>query len=255
MKIIQIVLILVLTSFFNLSKAQCDYSIPPEIKTIDFGARQITFSNLVINKKKTTHFNAFKGETITITVDVESTKKGDYCPGCIVQIYWGIHGYTSVCAKNYYGYNFRKQQSVHQFVAPNIDGVYYITMGGGLDYSCRNRIKSPFCSSEYAIAVLIVGEPKKGNEISLTQFYKGPSLFLKTAILRSGCVGNFTKIEWFYENQKLDFDDKREIPVLNYGNYKVQWVNCSTDEKVEQSIVVKESKNKRKQKSKAKINS
>ena len=73
--------------------------------------------------------------------------------------------------------------------------------------------------------------------------------------MRSGCVGNFTKIEWFYENQKLDFDDKREIPVLNYGNYKVQWVNCSTDEKVEQSIVVKESKNKRKQKSKAKITS
>ena len=217
---------------------QCEYDTPPVVKKIDFGAREITFSNVAINGEKTTVLHVERGEKITMTVDVESTRKGDYCPGCIVQLYWGIHGYTSVCAKSYFGYNFRKTQSFHEFIAPMEDGVYYITMGGGLDYQCKNRINSPFCSTKYAFAVLVVGDPVNKKEINITKVYKGPSLFLKTELIKSGCIGNFNHIEWFYGEEKLDFDDQREIPVLKYGEYIVKWTNCVTEESLEKTMKI-----------------
>lgn len=206
---------------------QCDFTTPPAVKKIQYATREITFSEVTINGKQTTYLAVQKGETVNITTTVSAKKNGDYCPGCIVQVYWGIHGYTSVCAKSFGGYQFRRKKSKHTFKAPMKDGIYYITMGGSLEYSCKNNNDRPACSPENAFAVLKVGNPSSGKKVKLEQVKKASSTFLKTTLIQSDCFGDFENIEWFLGGEKLAYDNQKEIPLKRYGTYKVQWSNCS----------------------------
>lgn len=205
---------------------QCDFITPPAVKKIDFAKRQITFSNVTMNGKKTTYLEVAKGETIKISTNVESRKNGDYCPNCIVQIYWGVRGHTSVCAKSFHGYQFNRKQSSLKFDAPMKDGIYYVTMGSTLDYSCKNTKYRPNCSSDFAFATIKVGNPDPEKKVTLTRVAKGASDFLKTSLIKSGCFGELDKIEWFKDDEKLELDDREEIPLTAYGTYKVLWSNC-----------------------------
>lgn len=213
-----------LFSYQNLL-AQCDFITPPAVKRVKYADRNFTFSNVTINKKSTTYLAVEKGEKVKITAYVSSKRAGNYCPGCIVQVYWGIRGYESTCAKRFHGYNFNRKKTKLKFDAPTEDGIYYITMGGSLEYSCKNNVNRPRCEAEYAIAVLKVGNPDP-DKITLTKVKKVSGTFLKTNKINSGCWGEMDKIEWFKNGKKLTFDNQKTIPVSTFGTYKVVWSNC-----------------------------
>ncbi|MEL7147735.1 MAG: hypothetical protein AAFO69_15275, partial [Bacteroidota bacterium] len=140
----------------NLS-AQCNFETPPAVKKINYAKRLVTFSDVSINGRKTTFMAVQPGEKVTIKTVVQSQKNGSYCPNCIVQIYWGVRGYASTCAKSFHGYQFSKKRSTLTFNAPMEEGIYNVTMGGTLDYSCKNHKNQPWCEAEKAFAVLKVG--------------------------------------------------------------------------------------------------
>ncbi len=213
---------------FQNSYAQDDFVTPPSVKIIDYANRELTFSEVTMNGQETTYLAVEKGETINIKARITSMRVGDYCPGCIVQIYWGIRDYTSVCAKSFGGYRFTKKKSKHTFKAPMKDGIYYITMGGSLEYSCKNNNQRPRCESEYAFAVLKVGNPDSEKKITLEKVNRDDGVFLKTTLVKSGPFGDLNKIEWFFEGEKLAYDDQKEIPIAKFGIYKSLWSNCLT---------------------------
>lgn len=206
--------------------AQCNFKTPSKITKITYATREFTFSDVTINGQKTTYLAVEKGEKVKITTKVQSKKKGDYCPSCIVQVYWGIRGHASECAKSFYGYQFNEKKSKLKFDAPMEDGIYYITMGSTLDYSCKNNVFRPQCSADAAFAVLKVGNPDPQQKIEFETVERGNSKYLKASLLKAGCFTGLDKIEWFLDGEKLGFDDKEEIPLNREGNYKVVWSNC-----------------------------
>lgn len=207
--------------------SQCDFVIPPAVKKIEHAKREITFSEVTINGVRSTYLDVGRGENVRIKTRIESRKMADYCPGCIVQIYWGIKGHTSVCAKSFGGYSFTKRKSTHEFKAPTQDGIYYITMGGTLEYSCKNNVERPSCSPNDAFAVIKVGNPGIGKKVTLNKVNKSSSEYLKTTLVSTDCFGNLDKIEWFLNGRKLAYDNQQEIPLGSYGRYKVVWSNCA----------------------------
>jgi len=215
--------------------AQCNFTSPPKVKKMKYADRNFTFSETTINGKATTYLEVKKGEKIKITTYVQSDKAENYCPDCIVQVYWGIHGYVSTCVKSYHGYTFSKKKSKLKFYAPKEDGIYYITMGNSLQYSCKNNENRPRCEKEYAFAVLKVGNPDPEQKVSLRVDKKGSSNYLQSSLLKQGCYGDLNKIEWFKDGAKLNYDNKESIPVSQHGTYKVTWSNCNTS--VSESIV------------------
>lgn len=208
--------------------SQCNYTTPPSVKKIDYASREFTFSGTTINGKKTTFLSVQKGASVNISTFVESRKKGDYCPACIVQVYWGIRGHVSTCGKSFYGYQFKRKKTTQKFRAPDKDGIYYITMGGTLDYSCKNNVNRPRCEAEYAFAVLKVGNPDPQQKVALTKVKKGTANVLKTTLIKPGCFGGLDRTEWFLNGNKLAFDNQKEIPLTDEGLYEVRWFNCNT---------------------------
>lgn len=206
--------------------AQCNFETPPSVKKIDYANREFTFSKVTINGKETTYLAVNKGQKVKITTNVESRKNGDYCPDCIVQVYWGIRGHASEGAKSFHGYQFNRKKSTLSFDAPLKDGIYYITMGAVLDYSIKNNINRPNCSANDAFAVLKVGSPDPEKKIEMSKVKKGNNEFLKANLLKEGCFVNLDKIEWFLEGVKLAYDNQQEIPLKKEGNYEVVWSNC-----------------------------
>ncbi len=220
--------ILLLVVGFQYIKAQDDFYIPPSVKIMDYANRELTFSEVTMNGQKTTYLAVEKGQTVKIKTRISSKRNGNYCPGCIVQIYWGINGYTSTCAKSFGGYSFTKKKSKHTFQAPMKDGIYYITMGGSLEYSCKNTIDRPRCESDYAFAVIKVGNPDPERKITVVKDVRDTSTFLKTTVVKPGSLGDLDKVEWFFNGEKLSFDNQEEIPVTEFGRYTVAWSNCLT---------------------------
>ncbi len=219
---------LVIAVSFPKIHAQDDLYIPPSVKKIDYANRELTFSEVTMNGKETTYLEVEQGETVKMKTRIRSKKNGDYCPGCIVQIYWGINGYTSTCAKSFGGYSFSKKKSKHSFQAPMKDGIYYITMGGTLEYSCKNTIERPRCAPEYAFAVLKVGNPDPEQKITVVKDIRNTGAALKTTVVKPGSFGSLDTVEWFFNGEKLPFDNQEEIPVTEFGTYTVTWSNCLT---------------------------
>jgi outer membrane protein OmpA-like peptidoglycan-associated protein len=234
MRSILFYVILFIVFGFQNSNAQDDFVTPPSVKIIEYANRELTFSEVTMNGQETTYLAVEKGETVNIKTRITSKRVGNYCPGCIVQVYWGIKGYTSVCAKSFGGYRFTKKKSKQTFQAPTKDGIYYITMGGSLEYSCKNTIDRPRCESEYAFAVLKVGNPDPEQKITVVKVVRNLEVFLKTTVVKPGSFGDLNKIEWFFEGEKLPYDDQEEIPVTEFGTYKALLSNCLTS--VEESI-------------------
>ena len=226
--------------FFSIQNFLCqeEFILPPDVKKINFGAREITFSNVEISGKKTNYLEVARGQQISISVDIESIKNGEYCPGCIVQLYWGIHGSSSICAKHFNGYSFLKFRSKDVFYAPMEDGIYYVTTGIFYDYSCKNLKTRPFCSPEYAFAVLKVGNPPNyKQQLKLVEVQRGPSVVLQMDFINKIQSNNTDKIEWFFNDQKLNrYYNQKEIPLYNYGEYKVIWYNCRESQSITYTV-------------------
>lgn len=208
--------------------AQCDFVVPPSVKKLRYADREFTFSEVTINGKETTYMAVEKGEKIKMAIRVKSSKKGNYCPNCIVQVYWGIRGHASECAKSFFGYEFNEKKSKLKFDAPTKEGIYYITMGATLDYSCKNNANRPWCSPDFAFAVLKVGNPDPQQKIAFESIIKGNRIYLQSNVEKAGCFGDLDKIEWYFEGEKLAYDDKEEIPLNKEGEYEVVYSNCKT---------------------------
>lgn len=207
-------------------QSQCDYIIPPAVKKIKQADRLFIFSDVTINGQKSTYLEVKKGAKVKIKTKIESRQDGNYCPNCIVQLYWGIRDYSSTCAKSFHGYWLNKKKSTLKFNAPQKDGIYFITMGASLEYSCKNNLKRPECPAKFAFAILKVGNPDPEEKITLETEKKGNDTFLKTSLIKSGCFGKLDKVQWFLNNKKLAFDDQQEIKLSEFGTYKVTWSNC-----------------------------
>ena len=207
---------------------QDEIIIPPSIKKMDYANREFTFSEVTMNGQRTTYLEVEKGATVKMKTSVSSKKNGNYCPACIVQVYWGIHDYTPVCAKSFYGYNFKKKKSKHTFRAPMKDGIYYITMGGSLEYSCKNSNDRPRCSSDYAFAVLKVGNPNMEQKITLQKTKKNGIVQLRTTVEKPGGFGDLNTLEWFFNGEKIADETKSEMALTKFGSYKAVWSNCLT---------------------------
>lgn len=208
--------------------AQNPFLIPPSVKKIDYANREVTFSEVTLNGEQTTYLAVAPGETVNVKVRISSERNGNYCPGCIVQIYWGIRDYTSVCAKSFGGYRMKKKKSKHTFTAPMTPGIYYITMGGSLEYSCQNTLQRPRCEAENAIAVIKVGTPDVEQKISFTSTARDTTNYLKTAVKKPGAYGPLTTLRWFFNAEPLPYVDQQEIPLNEFGTYTATWSNCLT---------------------------
>jgi len=220
---------------FLTSHAQYDFITPASTTKLEYAGREITFSKVTMNGQKTTFLAVAEGEEVNITTRIESQKSKEYCPGCIVQVYWGIHEYTSVCAKSFGGYRFTKRKSTQNFTAPMKAGIYYITLGGSLEYSCKNTLERPRCEAEYAFAVLQVGNPDPEKKVSFSKEERAGEVFLKSTLLKPGAYGDLDQLVWLFEGEKLAQDNQKEISLSAFGTYTTIWSNCQTS--VEQSYV------------------
>ena len=205
--------------------AQCDYDVPPSVKKIQYAGREVTFSEVVMNGKQTTFLAVRPGESVLIRATSQSRKNGDYCPDCIVQIYWGVRGHASVCTKSFHGYQYNRKKSSLSFRAPQRAGIYYVTMGATLDYSCKNNNNRPWCEADKAFAILKVGNPDPAQEITLEKVQNNA---LRTTMVKPGCFGELNTVEWFLNGEPLSYKNQTVIPLAGYGTYRVRWSNCNT---------------------------
>ena len=106
------------------------------------------------------------------------------------------------------------------------DGIYYVTMGSTLDYSCKNNKYRPNSSPDYSFAILKIGNPDPEKIMTLAKTKRGNQTSLKTSLIKQGCFGNLDKLEWFLNGKKLSYDNRKEILLTTFGTYKAVWSNC-----------------------------
>jgi hypothetical protein len=128
---------------------------PPSPVSLGYAGRTITYSNVSLNGGGNTAVVA-PGTTVSIDFAWSYERTTDYCPDCIVQLYWGISGEFSNCFFDQDGYYAHSGEVHSSFTAPTAPGYYYITQQGSLQYSCVN-VTHPPCDN--AIALITVGTP------------------------------------------------------------------------------------------------
>lgn len=227
MKRHNLLFLFVICSYSNLLFGQCNFITPAEITKIDYANREVTFSDCIINGENRTVVYVQKGESIDIQVKMKVARHGDYCPSCIVQIYWGINNYVSTCAISFYGFTNGSSKSKQKFKAPDKDGVYYVTMGGTLDYSCQNNLQRPVCDPKSAFAVVVVGTPDPEKKMTLNFIDKTNDI--ETTLLKSGCFGQMTELKWYRDGTLLKTENTNRISTTIPGTYRAVWKNCVGD--------------------------
>lgn len=122
-----------------------------------WAGRKVTYKNVVLNGKKTNQMIVFPRTSISISLDFESSwsfNQNDYCPGCIVQAYYGLDREFSQGIIQY-GIHDEKGNSQKTFNAPREPGIYYITNEITLEYSFA-KIRQHHNSPDNAFAVIRV---------------------------------------------------------------------------------------------------
>jgi outer membrane protein OmpA-like peptidoglycan-associated protein len=236
MKIHLLLLVLTLYSVPNTLFAQCNFITPAETTKMDYANRQVTFSNCTINGKKTNVVYVQKGESIAMQVNMKVIRNGDYCPSCIVQLYWGINNYVSTCAVSFYGYEVSAMNSTQNFKAPDKDGVYYVTLGGTLDYSCKNTRQRPECDPKWAFAVIVVGTPNPEKKMLLNMVHN--SNMLQTKLIKSGCFGQMSELKWYKDGVHLPGETTPKIAITAPGTYRAVWKSCFDSIYMEKTVDV-----------------
>jgi ribosomal protein S6E (S10) len=117
-----------------------DVSIPPDPVTLSWSERHMTYMNVSLNGKGNS-LVVNPGEEVKITFNWQlKVDNGTiYCPGCIVQFYYGIKDTFSNCLfSDVTPPGFEKSDTVSAtFKAPMTSGVYYITQVHTLLYNCK----------------------------------------------------------------------------------------------------------------------
>jgi hypothetical protein len=113
------------------------------------------------------------GSTVSISFNWNSHRTdAEYCPGCIVQWYWGMSYVTNpmnptsgstVASRdcysmgNWYSHTSDRNGGFsHNFVAPTVPGIHYFGWAGTLDYSCQ-AVGFSQCGNAFA-AICVPGD-------------------------------------------------------------------------------------------------
>lgn len=184
------------------------------------------------------------GQNVSMTFNYSITQNGGYCPGCVVQMYVGIAGYWGYCVRSFGGYCNCSGSVSQNFTAPTQAGIYYLTTGGSLQFSCQanpqNRVSA---SSSAAYGAIIVGTPVNGSVISITGqnescFNGGDSLYTNEVVGYT-CTGvNLTDYEWFKDSTTIASSNTATLPITDEGVYYVRWYNYINESVYSDTFVV-----------------
>lgn len=112
-----------------------EVQIPPCPVTREWAGRKCEWSDVSINDGPN-HIKCFPGTELTIKLRFRAFwnhNAKDYCPGCIVQLYYGMMDTFSEGVVEH-GIHQHQGKSTKTFLAPNSPGIYYITQHISLDY-------------------------------------------------------------------------------------------------------------------------
>jgi hypothetical protein len=118
--------------------------IPPAV-TVNMAGRHITYRNVSLNGTPINTAKVAPGAEVKISFvyDIATEARPDlYCPGCIIQFYFGIDrargGFSKCIASSVMMQNFRRPGNfTHVFRAPSAKGLYYVTSSSTLEMGCR----------------------------------------------------------------------------------------------------------------------
>lgn len=139
---------------------------PPQVANpavVDIAGRKVTYDNVKLNGQGNVAQVA-PGAPVAIAFHwglQTSNDPGLYCPGCIIQVYYGIEraagGFAKCIVSRVMGRNATQAGDVTgTFTAPAAPGTYYITSTSTMDYNCKEAAANPGRGPENALAALVV---------------------------------------------------------------------------------------------------
>lgn len=205
--------------------------------SLQYACRNVNISQVSLNKTGNNVLtNVAPNSKINVSFKFNVSQGCDYCPSCIVQLYWGIHNYYSDCMISFYGFDQNSRilgnhKVTGEFFAPEKPGIYYITIGGTLDYSCKNSLDKPECPKERAFAAIAVGNPVSTAHISVSEMDSNSDIPVLNAVTKGeGLTGPFNSFEWYFNDSLMKDQKTAQIKVNKIGTYKVTWYNCIREE-------------------------
>ena len=138
----------------------------PSPVTHVWAGRKFHFSDVRLNRGTTNYTVVLPGQSVEISLKYRTEwgyNSSDYCPGCVVQLYYGMGagslkgdgGFSTGVVKSGISTMRNKCHSSTRFTAPKEPGVYYITWAISLDYHYVTKTHSnDFEKSIAAIHVL-----------------------------------------------------------------------------------------------------
>ena len=129
--------------------------------TRSWGARHVTYSNIRLGGVQQTLFVAKPGEVFNFKTDWSGSTDDDgsaYCPGCVVQLYLGIHKNFSHCFDDRFPFpGYSENGAISRNVtAPATPGVYYINQQTSLQKDCVSVSHADTIGG--AVATIVVTE-------------------------------------------------------------------------------------------------
>jgi MYXO-CTERM domain-containing protein len=136
-------------------------NITTTVQTNLAGGRLISYSGMTINGTGNNVVDAVAGSAVTATVNYSLTVPSEpYCPGCVVQLYFGLAGASPSGSNCYYDGGLGQGVTASGAIsvslsAPTVPGIYFFHDGVNLDYQCYTNWQ--FANSEAnAIGALVV---------------------------------------------------------------------------------------------------
>lgn len=228
---------------FEYFEQACDTPVFASTYVRDYANRLYTFTNVNINSAGNVAF-VNPGQNVNITFNYSISQNGGFCPGCVVQMYWGIAGYYGICERSFGGYCNCSGSVNRTFTAPNQAGIYYFTTGGSLQFSCQpNPQNFLSASATVAFGAIIVGTPVNGSLVSITgqneSCFTGNDSLFTNAVVGYTCTGvNLTSFEWFKDSVAIPASNVENLPIYDEGVYHVRWFNNINESVFSDTFVV-----------------
>ncbi|KAL6073897.1 hypothetical protein QOT17_004592 [Balamuthia mandrillaris] len=132
-----------------------EYRIPPSPTRLTWAGRRMLWGDVQFNGRATNCIEVQPDQRLTIELAYQASwqwNTNDYCPGCVVQLYYGMMGDFSKGIIEH-GISTHWGESNFSFSAPREPGAYYITQRISLEWSYN--YSDPH-SNEYADAFALV---------------------------------------------------------------------------------------------------